>query len=39
VGGGKGIFPADGVLRTLRLVGSQVTNTGAILMTYAPAKA
>ena len=39
VGGGKGIFPADGALRPLRLVGSQVTTTGAILATYAPAKA
>jgi dihydrofolate reductase len=39
VGGGKGIFPADGVLRTLRLVGSKATTTGAILATYAPAKA
>src|SRR5215218_3456178 len=39
VGGGKGIFPADGMLRPLRLVGSQVTSTGAILATYAPAKA
>jgi dihydrofolate reductase len=37
VGGGKGIFPADGALRPLRLVGSQVTTTGAILATYAPA--
>jgi dihydrofolate reductase len=39
VGGGKGIFPADGALRPLRLVGSKVTTTGAILATYAPAKA
>ncbi len=39
VGGGKGIFPADGALRPLRLVGSQVTTTGAILATYAPANA
>jgi dihydrofolate reductase len=39
VGGGKGIFPADGALRPLQLVGSQVTSTGAILATYAPAKA
>jgi len=39
VGGGKGIFPADGMLRPLRLVDSQVTSTGAILATYAPAKA
>jgi dihydrofolate reductase len=39
VGGGKGIFPADGMLRPLRLVDSKVTSTGAILATYAPAKA
>ena len=39
VGGGKGIFPADGALRPLRLVGSKVTSTGAILATYAPARA
>jgi dihydrofolate reductase len=34
VGGGKRIFPDDGVLRSLRLVDSQVTTTGAILATY-----
>ena len=39
VGGGKGIFPADGALRPLRLVDSKVTTTGAILATYAPAYA
>ena len=39
VGGGKGIFPADGALRPLRLVDSKVTSTGAILATYAPANA
>jgi dihydrofolate reductase len=39
VGGGKGIFPADGMLRRLRLVDSKVTSTGAILTTYAPANA
>jgi hypothetical protein len=39
VGGGKGIFPADGMLRPLRLVDSQATSTGAILATYAPANA
>jgi dihydrofolate reductase len=38
VGGGKRIFNDDGVLRPLRLVESQVTNTGAILATYAPAE-
>lgn len=34
LGGGKHIFPSDGVLRRLRLVESQVTSTGAILATY-----
>jgi len=37
VGGGKRIFRDDGVLRPLRLVDSEVTTTGAILATYAPA--
>jgi dihydrofolate reductase len=37
VGGGKRIFRDDGVRRPLRLVDSQVTTTGAILATYAPA--
>jgi dihydrofolate reductase len=37
VGGGKRIFPDDGALRALRLVASEVTPTGAILATYAPA--
>jgi dihydrofolate reductase len=37
LGGGKRIFRDDGVLRPLRLVHSQVTTTGAILATYAPA--
>ncbi len=35
VGGGKGIFPADGALRNLRLIDHQTTTTGAILATYA----
>ena len=35
VGGGKGIFPADGTLRPLRLVDSKATSTGVILATYA----
>jgi dihydrofolate reductase len=39
LGGGKRPFPEDGVLRALRLVDSQVTTTGAILATYAPAEA
>jgi dihydrofolate reductase len=37
LGGGKRIFRDDGSLRTLRLVHSEVTTTGAILATYAPA--
>jgi dihydrofolate reductase len=38
VGGGKRLFPDDGALRPLRLVDSQVTTSGAILATYAPAE-
>jgi dihydrofolate reductase len=38
LGGGKRIFRDDGALRPLRLVDSQVTATGAILATYAPAE-
>jgi dihydrofolate reductase len=38
LGGGKRIFRDDGALRPLRLVDSQVTTTGAILATYAPAE-
>ena len=37
LGGGKRIFRDDGELRPLRLVESEVTATGAILATYAPA--
>ncbi|HSC49012.1 MAG TPA: dihydrofolate reductase family protein [Gaiellaceae bacterium] len=37
VGGGKRIFPEDGELRPLRLVEHEVTGTGAIIATYAPA--
>lgn len=37
VGGGKRVFRDDGRLRRLRLTGSQVTTTGAILATYVPA--
>jgi dihydrofolate reductase len=37
VGGGKRIFLDDGLLRRLRLVDSELTSTGAILATYAPA--
>ena len=39
LGGGKRIFRDDGSLRPLRLVDSEVTPTGAILATYAPAEA
>ncbi len=39
LGGGKRIFRDDGSLRPLRLVASEVTTTGAILATYAPAEA
>jgi dihydrofolate reductase len=39
LGGGKRIFREDGSLRTLRLVDSEVTTTGAVLATYAPAGA
>jgi dihydrofolate reductase len=38
LGGGKRIFRDDGLLRALRLVDSEVTKTGAILATYAPAE-
>jgi hypothetical protein len=38
LGGGKRIFRDDGSLRPLRLVESEVTTTGAILATYAPAE-
>ena len=39
LGGGKRIFPSDGSLRTLRLIDSEATTTGAILARYAPAEA
>ena len=39
LGGGKRIFRDDRSLRRLRLVDSQVTTTGSILATYAPADA
>jgi dihydrofolate reductase len=39
LGGGKRIFRDDGSLRPWRLVASEVTGTGAILATYAPAAA
>jgi dihydrofolate reductase len=36
-GGGKRLFRDDGVLSPLRLLDSQVTTTGVIIATYAPA--
>jgi dihydrofolate reductase len=36
-GGGKRLFPDDGELRPLRLVGHEVTTTGTIIATYRPA--
>jgi dihydrofolate reductase len=38
LGSGKRIFHDDGPLRPLRLLDSQVTTTGAIIATYAPAR-
>ena len=38
VGGGKRLFRDDRALKKLRLGDSQVTTTGAILATYAPAE-
>lgn len=38
LGGGKRLFLDDGELRSLRLVDSRVTTTGAILATYASAE-
>jgi dihydrofolate reductase len=37
LGGGKRLFADDGSLSPLRLVDSEATSTGAILVTYAPA--
>jgi dihydrofolate reductase len=37
VGGGKRLFRDDGALRSMRLVDSEVTTTGAIMAAYAPA--
>ena len=37
LGGGKRIFRDDGLLRPLRLVDGQISSTGAVLATYAPA--
>jgi dihydrofolate reductase len=36
VGGGKRIWPDDGARRSLRLVDSKLTTTGAVLAKYAP---
>jgi dihydrofolate reductase len=38
VGGGKRLFRDDGARRGLRLLDSQVTTTGVIIATYAPAE-
>jgi dihydrofolate reductase len=38
LGGGKRFLPDDGAKRTLRLVKSQVTTTGAVLATYETAE-
>jgi dihydrofolate reductase len=37
LGGGKRMFSDDGTLRSLQLVDSETTSTGAIFATYAPA--
>lgn len=37
LGGGKRIFPEDGLSRTFRLTSSEPTGTGALLLTYARA--
>lgn len=39
VGGGKRLFRDDGVFRPMRLAGSQATQTGALIVTYALAEA
>jgi dihydrofolate reductase len=36
LGGGKRLFPDDGVLRSLRLVDSASTTTGAVIATFVP---
>jgi dihydrofolate reductase len=38
LGGGKGILPADGALRRLRLVDCETSSTGVIFATYARAE-
>jgi dihydrofolate reductase len=37
LGGGKGIFPTDGMARPLELVHSVTTRTGVLICTYRPA--
>jgi dihydrofolate reductase len=37
LGGGKTIFPDDGALRTLELVSTDTSGTGALVSTYRPA--
>jgi dihydrofolate reductase len=38
LGGGKGIFPADGHARTLELVATTTSSTGVQICTYRPAR-
>lgn len=38
LGGGKGIFPADGMARNLELVDTTTTKTGVVICTYHPAR-
>jgi dihydrofolate reductase len=38
VGGGKRLFPDDGVLRRLRLIDATVADSGVIIATYGPAR-
>ena len=37
LGGGKSIFPADGMARPMKLVNSETASTGVVLCTYHPA--
>ena len=39
VGGGKRLFPEDGAFNELKLVDSEATETGEILLSYEAAKA
>lgn len=36
LGGGKRLFPEDGLMRRFRLVGSTPTTTGSLILTYEP---